>query len=474
LALRLKHILLAASLLAGTFAWAQHPRDTVHPYDDSHPDSLHREEIHSLRDLFKTGHWNGHIRNHSMITQHQDGFKTQYANAIGMKIDFSTGRYKGFELGIAGLFTFDVYSSDLAEPDPLSGRLPVFELQLYDVNDPTNKHELDRLEALFLAYHIHKTKIVLGRQSIETPLVNPADGRMKPSVFQGASATINELKDTEVFLAWITHVSPRSTVEWYTMEESIGVYNQGYAPNGAISNYHANVKTPGLGIVGVEHHFSDHVKATFWNYLLPNLMNTSLLQIDWHHKLSSGIDLYAGVQGMGQYRLGDEGIEFPENAYIQLDEGSQAIGGQLGAKYAGWDIAASTFSINDKGRFLFPREWGRENFYVTVPRGRMEGVGDANAYAIHIAKEIDKNLIASLDVVHFDSPGIDDFEHNKYRMPDYNQINLDIGYKFHKWLEGMEMHLLYVYKHSPGEIPAEIAYYQTNFNHFNLITNFTF
>jgi hypothetical protein len=106
------------------------------------PDTARLVEVHSLGDFFHHSLRGGHVRNYAMYTQHTSPIHSRWADAIGTKVDFHTARYKGFEMGITGIFTFHASSSDLAEPDPFYGRVPAFEIQLFDVNDPENKYGL--------------------------------------------------------------------------------------------------------------------------------------------------------------------------------------------------------------------------------------------------------------------------------------------------------------------------------------------
>ncbi|MEJ2163661.1 MAG: hypothetical protein P8X60_10240, partial [Robiginitalea sp.] len=77
----------------------------------------------SLKELFGLGTVSGHFRNFFMNTANQGDLKDYYANAIGGAIRFRTHTFYGFELGVAGIFTFKVFSNDLNEPDPTTGRV---------------------------------------------------------------------------------------------------------------------------------------------------------------------------------------------------------------------------------------------------------------------------------------------------------------------------------------------------------------
>lgn len=44
------------------------------------------------------------------------------------------------------------------------------------------------------------------------------------TIEEGVWAEFNELKDFKIEGAWIHRISPRSTIEWYKVEDSYGVY----------------------------------------------------------------------------------------------------------------------------------------------------------------------------------------------------------------------------------------------------------
>ena len=53
------------------------------------------------------------------------------------------------------------------------------------MEDPENKNDMDRLEDFYLKYSHKKLVVTIGKQVIQTPFVNPQDGRMRPTGEQG-------------------------------------------------------------------------------------------------------------------------------------------------------------------------------------------------------------------------------------------------------------------------------------------------
>ena len=61
-------------------------------------------------------------------------------------------------------------------------------------------------------------------------------------------------------------------------------------------------------------------------------------------------------------------------------------------------------------------------------------------------QEFRSGLIASAGFGKVDLPEPDDFRRNKYGLPAYYQMNLDVHYSFGGWLHGFTAQLLYVHK----------------------------
>ena len=150
-----------------------------------------KDSIKSFRSFFAEGKVNGHLRNYFMSTINHKELTNHYANAIGFELAYETAKVKGFSLGIAGLFTFNTFSSELDKLDLVTNKTARLETELFDIEDPANKSDLDRLDELFLRYEHEKFDLLIGRFTFNSPLVNSQDGRMKPYSVQGLNANFN-------------------------------------------------------------------------------------------------------------------------------------------------------------------------------------------------------------------------------------------------------------------------------------------
>ncbi|WP_373399401.1 hypothetical protein V8V91_06675 [Algoriphagus halophilus] len=64
---------------------------------------------------------------------------------------------------------------------------------------------------------------------------------------------------------------------------------------------------------------------------------------------------------MFQAAIGDGGNPDPAKAYILPGEKSSAFGMRAGLSWSHSKWTLNYLGFSDQGRFLFPREWGRES-----------------------------------------------------------------------------------------------------------------
>ena len=55
---------------------------------------------------------------------------------------------------------------------------------------------------------------------------------MLPTLTEAAVVELNEWKNTKIQLEYVFRISPRSTVEWFRVGESIGIYPVGVGLDG--------------------------------------------------------------------------------------------------------------------------------------------------------------------------------------------------------------------------------------------------
>ena len=119
-----------------------------------------------------------HFRTFWMNTGYP-GLDYKKDHALGMSL------YLGANFNYAIHWTFDigyrsfanVASSDIWNPDPISGQSNRYETGLFDLLDPRDRF-FGRLETLSLEYSTEKFGLKAGRMGINSDWINAQDGRL--------------------------------------------------------------------------------------------------------------------------------------------------------------------------------------------------------------------------------------------------------------------------------------------------------
>ena len=429
--------------------------------------------------LHKLGTFEGHLRSFFMSTVNQEEFPDYYAIGLGGGLGYYSPIIKNFQVGMSGFIIYNVGSSHLGNNPPYSNR---YEIGLFDAANPDNHEDLDRLEDLYLRYYFAeqtKSFVQVGKFHLKTPLINLQDGRMRPNLQEGAWLEFNEFKKLKFKTGVLWRTSPRGTIHWYSMGNSIGVYPMGRATNGSRADYAGRISTNKVFIANITVPITKYISYQPWNYYADNLFNISLHKLEWKKKTEHNTFL-AGIQYLWQKSLYSDMLSI-ERQYITTGEQSHSFSARLSMQHnrsnEEWNINYTR--ITDHGRFLFPREWGIESFYTFLPRERMEGMGDVHAVMVQNNRKLDKHKHLDLQTSAgmYILPSVTDARLNKYALPSFYQVNTRLGYTFTGFLHGLKADLLYVYKGNMTkdleEVPSFI-HNKVNMHHVSLVLDYYF
>lgn len=456
--------------------------NTVLSQEDEFEDTEHHRKvfkthtdstIKSIGDFISHGVATGNIRNYFMATLNEGDYHDYYANAWGGRLGYTTAEFHGFQVGVQGIFVYNVASNDITRVDPTAGKSAHYEAQLFDLENIHNRKDLDRLEELYLYYNFANSYIEVGKLNKKTPLLNPQDSRMKPYVFEGVWTDFREIKGTRLQLGYFWKASPRSLTDWYDIEDAIGLYANGYNPDGSFASYKDELKSKGILVAGSDFLISDHIKLSVWEYYLDQIMNTVFVQSDF-----SKNNYIAGLQYLRQDPVGNGGL-YDENghSYYDPDHRTNLFSTRIGYKLKRHLLTLNYTKILATGRFVFPREFGREQFYSTIPRMRLEGFGNTDAVAIRYRwrprkiKNFEMKLESGLARV----PDVDTYVLNKYNKASFAQGVVDLYYRPLKIWKGLSFRFLYMYRQNLDEhLHPHFVFNQSDIHHFNFITNLSF
>ncbi len=426
----------------------------------------------SFLSAFQRGKINGQIRYFFMATDNQKGLSDYYANAFGGRISYQTAKFKGFQLGITQSFDFNIASSDFSKKDSLTNASDRYEVALFDVTDVSNKFNLTRLDELYISYSIKKLNIKLGRQNLNTPFLNTQDGRMMTTAFGGIWLE-SFLKQWKISGGWLLSVSPRGTSKWYTIEQSLGLFSNGVNVDGTPAKYVNNITSKGVGVLQVNRKIGTRLNIECSDFIVENVFNTSFAQIDYVGPKK----WFTSVQYIHQNTLNNGGNKNQSLTYVEKNGQSNSIGFRLGTKFKQFTLSFNYNYITKDGRFLLPREWGREPLFTFIPRERSEGLGNTQAFVLKtefLNKQ--KNFGLKLFTGAVLTPDIKDTRFNKYGLSRYWHTNLELKLSPQKHLRNMELMLLVASKVSIGETynnPKNIINKVNLFN-YNLVLNYNF
>ena len=473
---RISVIFLSMTAYAGAFGQEPQPgkkfEDDILVASNGKADSLQ----HLLHHF---GTFEGHIRTYFMSTVNLGSGTHYYALAAGGGLAYYSPVIRNFQVGLSGSMIYKLASSPLA---PENGYPNRYELGLFDVTNPGNRDDLDRLEKLYLRYYLKGGKrsfAQLGRFSVRTPLVNLQDGRMRPNLQEGFWFEFNELARIHASGGWLWKTSPRGTVDWYDIGESVGVYPNGRAVNGEPASYFRHIKSKNILVANLEWRPLSNLDYQYWNYYVDHLFNVALQEIEASKKTPTAT-WSGGFQYLWERSLSDPSVPV-ENQYIGPDEQSHAFSGRFAVVRS---KDASEWSVNytritSHGRFLFPREWGIEPLYTFNSRERNEGAGDVHAIMVDHQRNVDKAGRSSIRLVAglYRMPPLNNPRLNKYAMPSYYQFGLHGHYRFKGFLYGLEARMIYTYKGNLDRQPEYrplLAHNKTDMHHLSVIMDYFF
>ena len=83
-------------------------------------------------------------------------------------------------------------------------------------------------------------------------------------------------------------MATRSTSEWYSVANSIGLYPVGVGEGGLRSTYAGNLRSRGLGMLAVSRPLGLRTRAQGWNYHADNLFNTIFMEVTTGRAVGEG------------------------------------------------------------------------------------------------------------------------------------------------------------------------------------------
>ena len=436
-------------------------------------DSSFSQEAQSKKSLYETfvqGKLQGEVRNFFMNTINEGELKDYYTNATGIALNYQTKPLYGFSAGVHFRSVFKTFGVSLSQEDPQAGAAAKWEYELYDLLEKGTYKDLNKVQELYLKYQYKNSYLTIGRIETEyTPLLNNSDGRMGPFAHQGAWWHHQWNENSSLDLGFINAISPRSTTDWFSLNEGIGLFSNGFLQNGEIADYRNYTNSEGLGVFKYTYSKAN-LNFKLYDIFIHNLLNTVWLETDYSYEAWRLGLQYAVQQGTASQK------DLPlQNQYVRNGENGQVLSSQLSWSKYNWTLSLAYSYLFDTGRFLFPKELGRDRFYTSIPRSRMEGLGDATATVLKISKSYPRsNLNLLLEFQSIQGLKLNEFTFNKYNKDETFQVNSIINYNAERFLRGLSFEALLVYRRNLNDSSNPVIFNRSNFLQLNFMTYFQF
>lgn len=398
-------------------------------------------------------------------------FRSDYALGMSLNLGAKLSYRKDWHFGIGYRMFGNVFSSEFWIPDPVSGKPSRYEPGLFDLENPRDRF-FGTLETLYLGYEGAKFGFNIGRIGIDRDWINAQDGRLSPTFMEGLYTWFKPDERWKFSIWAINRFSIRGSKNWLNPGETIGLFPVGRSELGSPSEYAGNTHSPWAGIVEIDRNWKEGWKLHYSNTMAANLFTTSMLQIEKRRKLENSSWMY-GLQMGYQSGIGEGGDADPVIRYKNPEDRNYSISTRVLWKPRNWTLHMNYTHVDGKGRWLSPREWGKDVWYTFIPRERNEGNSQLDALTAHVAYRL-KNIPMSFYTwggLHW-LPDLSDAQANKYNMPSYRQINLGMKYQPEN-IKGLDVHLMLISKepmNSEGLTNGQI-FNKVEMLHFNAIVN---
>ncbi len=413
-----------------------------------------------------------HFRTFWMSTTYPDDFKDDYALGASLNLGGKLTYRENLKFHVGYRFFANVWSSDISSPDPLSGQSNRYETGLFDLLNTQDKF-FGKLETISIEYSNSKWGAKAGRMGFNSDWVNAQDGRLSPTAVEGVTVWFLPTEKWKINVWGIGRMSVRGSSSWFDIGETIGIYPVGRNMEGKPSQYFGNTESDWIGIWEINHKLKSG-ELNFSQTLVQNISNTFWSRWERNWLIEGKKDkILLGLQAGYQHGIGEGGNADLTMSYKDPQDKNWALSGRIGYSSPKWVTHLNFSKLGGTGRWLSPREWGKDAWYTFVPRERNEGFENVDAIVAYAEYRFPKNQIQVYAHLGYHwLSDIDNAAANKYAFPSYRQINLGLKYKPES-VKNLDFHLLVMNKEAledPVLTPNQ-RYNKVEMIHINLIVN---
>jgi hypothetical protein len=356
-----------------------------------------------LQEVWKDSVFNGYIRSYYQTRELKTPNDVE-VYSLGTKFNFETGSFYGLQGGTSFFIANDLGANrdDIKSQNFL---LPVSELNTFGT--------------AYLKYSRHQTEITLGRQTVDTPFINPSNAFIVPVTYFGYTLSNSSLKSVTFDLMHLEKIKLRQETLFQDtgnfLTDRLGVQRE---------------QTNGTTVAGMTwNHKKD--KFQVWNYYLPELFNMVYFQADVTLPSVGDLQPFLSFQYGKQFDVGDK---------LLGTVNAQVFGANLGFGWKDFKLAYAVNYLPKKsgtfrnGGFLSPYSFATDALYTNSLDG---GMTLKDSAFIGLGHKWTVNYTPTNFLI--------EFSYTIYDMTksvggrDSNEVNFDITYSFQDWLKGFSL-----------------------------------
>jgi len=276
----------------------------------------------SLESWFSEGSVKGNVKYYYIETKKDklSGDTSAHSNAIGGKLNFTTGDLYGFQTGATFMTTNGFALPNSVDTSTIGRDNGVREQGSASGNIAQDSFAI--LGEVFLKYTYQNLSLLYGRKVIKTPLIHAKEVRMLPSAVQGAFSEY-KIDDFNIELSYLTHFKQRTSDNFMNIvEHALG------ADTKLITG-----DSKGEVIVFDTTYKNENIAFKFYNYYADDFINSIYIDGGYKAKLEN-ISYSIDAQYINQTSIGHADNYFASIGSVtgakKID--SNAYGLKLGLK----------------------------------------------------------------------------------------------------------------------------------------------
>jgi len=423
------------------------------------------------------GEFTGNARYVAMSTRQFHQQMNAHAQAISLMLKYTSPVYKHFQTGISGAWIQSLYTSDLGFQDPVTGARNRYEIGLFDQAHYRYKPSLFRAEELYIRYTSHAFSVITGRYALDIPFINEQDGRMRPTLVQGVSAVGNLHSKWKMDAGWLNAVLPRGTMHWMHFPASTGVYAAGKARTGLGLSNTDSFTSSGVLYASLQFQPTTNFQAEALSQTFAGVMHHSYLQVRWGNIEADSGKFMLAMRVIRQDAIHSADAVDHVSRFIESGQNAWILSSRIARRWKRHLFMLNHTRITVQGKFLMPREWGREPFYTFIPRERLEGAGNVHAISfVYENRPMSKHWFVSLAISSVKMPSVYDTRLNTYGIGSYLHSKCEVGMYPIPKKQNWELRLLLIHKYPLGPQIPQIQHMvnKVRLLHLTITLNYTF